>query len=264
VLLNQTIAAVLGAGSFIFEIQSAANTWVEVDVMAISAVKQFRYADDVFIRANSDELIYPNVTGDTTWPATTINAITGRWMRVRIAATITTAPIFERQRLLPSSWSANIQGQLRSFGLAQWRSQLFGVGNVWGEVAGGGAADANIAVGTGGAPTGWTQKIKKGLLNSANDTVSFQFALPDGLCTAFPLTFELTYSLVGGAPITIAPSVILSVLMLASGGVLIADSAGGIVPIARLDSAAETFTSKAANPFAVSTATGTVQAFRPG
>jgi hypothetical protein len=97
------------------------------------------------------------------------------------------------------------------------------------------------------------------LFNGAGDSLSFQFAIPDGLCTAFPLTFELTYSLVGAAPITVAPSVILSVLMLGAGGVLIADSAGGIVPIARADSAAETFTSKAATAFPVSTATGTVQ-----
>jgi len=258
VLLNQTIAAVLGAGSFIFEIQSAANTWVEVDVMAISAVKQFRYADDVFIRANSDELIYPNVTGDTTWPVTTINAITGRWMRVRIGVTITTAPIFERQRLLPSSWSANIQGQLRSFGLAQWRSQLFGVGNVWGEITGGGAKDAEILVGSGGVPTEWTSKIKKGLLDGVGDSVSFQFQIPDGICTAFPLRFTLIYSLVGGSPITIAPDVILSALVIGVGGILIADSAGAIIPVERAATAAETFTSKAATAITVATNTGAI------
>jgi len=259
VVIEQTGAAVLGGGSFIFEIQSSANNWTPVSVMAVSDAEQYVYANSVFLRAPSTEAILPAISSATTWPATTINGVTGRWVRARIDSTITTAPVFERQRLSPSAWNSNAGGQVSAKGLAQWRSQLFGVGNVWGEIGGGGVADANVAVGSGGAPTGWTSKIKKALFNGAGDSISFQFALPDGLCTAFPLTFDLTYSLVGAAPITVAPSVILSALVLGSGGVLIADSGGAVVPVARADTAAETFTSKAATTFAVSTATGTVQ-----
>jgi len=242
--LDQVAAGV--GGSYMFEIQTSTNNWEAINVMAVSVANQYRYANNVFLRAASNETIRPGIDDTTTWAATTINGTLGQWMRVRIATGLTTTPTFERMRLIPSHTGTNALGQITARGLAQWRSQLFGVGNVWGEVAGGGTADANIAVGSGSAPAGWTQKIKKGLFNSPGDAGSFQFALPDGLCTGFPLTFDLTYSLVGGQPITGAPQVILSVLMLGAGGVLIADSAGGIVPIVRANNLAETFTAKAA------------------
>jgi len=254
--LGQTIAAV--GGSFIFEIQTAASTWVEIDVMAVSELDQFRYANDVFLRASSDETIRVGVDTATSWAETTISGTTGYWMRARIASTLTTAPVFERMRLDPSHTGTNALGQIAAKGLAQWRSQLFGVGNVWGEIDGGGAKDATIAVGSGGIPTGWSQKIKKGKLDSNGDSVSFQFQLPDGLCTAFPLEFSLVYSLVGGSPVTVAADVILSVLVLGAGGVLIADSAGSITPVARADTAAEAFTSKAATTLTVATGTGAI------
>lgn len=255
--LDQVAAAVLGGGSFIWEVQTAAGTWTEIGVMAVSAAAGHRYASDVFLRSSSDEIIRAGIDSVTTWPATTINGVLGRWMRVRIDSTITTGPTFERMRLLPSSTATNALGQLSARGLAQWRSELFGVGNSWGEI--GGAADANIAVGSGGAPTGWTSKIKKGLLNSAGDAASFQFQIPDGINTAFPLTFSLTYSLAGASPITVAPDVILSVLVLGAGGVSIADAAGGAVPVARAAAtAAEVFTSKPATAITVQTDTGAV------
>jgi len=256
--LDQVVAAVLGAGSFVFEVQTAVNTWVEVDVMAVSPAEQYVYADQVFLRAASEETLRLGLDSTTPWAPTTIDGTLGHWLRVRIASTVTTGPVFERQRLIPSHIATNERGQLGARGLSQWRSQLFGVGNVWGEVTGGGTKDADIAVGSGGVPTGWNQKIKKGLMNSNGDSISFQLQIPDGICTAFPLNFTLNYSLVGVSPVTVAPSVVLSVLLLGVGGVLIADSAGGVAPVPRADTAAEAFTSKAATALAVSTGTGAI------
>jgi len=256
--VNQAIAAVLGGGAFLFEIQTAANTWAEIDVMAVSAAEQYIYANDVFLRASSDETIRPGIDASTTWAATTIDGTLGRWMRVRIATTITTGPTLERLRLVPSHTATNAQGQLSARGLAQWRSQLFGVGNVWGEVTGGGTKDGDEPVGSGGVPTGWTQKIKKGLLNSSGDSLSFQIQIPDAICTAFPLFFDLYYSSSGVSPITTGPDLILSVLVLAVGGVTVADSGGAIVPVARAVTDAETFTAKAATAVTVTGATGAI------
>ncbi len=256
--LDQIAAAVLGGGSFIWEIQSAASTWVEVDVMAVSIAEQYRYANQIFLRAASAETIRPGVDSETTWPQTTIDGTLGQWMRVRIAATITTEPTFQRLRLIPSVTAVNAMGQYSAKGLAQWTDELFGVGNIWGEVTGGGSSDGNIPVGSGGGATGWTQKIKKGSLNSSGDSVSFQFQIPVGICTAFPLAFTLCYSLDGGSPITVAPDVILSVLILARGSVLIADSAGGITPVSRPSVDAEVLTSKPATPITVATDIGAI------
>jgi len=142
-----------------------------------------------------------------------------------------------------------------------WRSDLFGVGNVWGEITGGGAKDAEIAVGSGAAPAGWTQKIKKGRFDSDGDSISFQFAIPDGLCTAYPLYFNLTYSLTADTPSAgDEVDLILSTLVFAVGGVLVADPLGTTAPIPRAIVNAEGFEDKAATEFAVSTPLGNYDA----
>jgi len=254
--LSQTTAAL--GGSFLWEIQTAADTWVEIDIMAVSVEQQFRYANSVFLRASSEETIRPGIDDDTTWAQTTISGTLGRWMRVRINSAVTTAPVFERMRLLPSHIATNEQGQISAKGTAQWRSLLYAIGGSFEEIDGGGTKDATVPVGTGGGATGWSAKLKKGLLNSNGDSVSFQFLIPDGICTAFPLKFNLVYSLDGGSPITTAPDVIFSVLVLGVGGVVIADSAGGITPVARAGTAAEGLTSKAATAITVAGFTGAV------
>ena len=256
--VDQVVAAVLGGGSFIWEIQTAANTWTEIGVMAVSPSEQYRYANNVFIRASSAETIRVGIDDDSTWPATTIDGTLGRWMRVRIASTVATGPTFERMQLIPSHTATNARGQIGARGLAQWRSQLFGVGNTWGEITGGGVKDGEVLVGSGGAPTEWTQKIKKAEMNSNGDSISFQLQLPDSICTAFPLLFDIFYSADGGSPITVAPDVILSALVLAVGGVTVADSGGAVVPVSRAATDAETFTSKAATAITVAGATGAV------
>jgi hypothetical protein len=95
-------------------------------------------------------------------------------------------------------------------------------------------------------------------LNSNGDSVSFQFQIPDAICTAYPLYFELFYSTDGGSPITTGPDVILSVLVLGVGGVTIADAGGAIIPVARGVTSAEVFTSKAATAITVTGATGAI------
>jgi hypothetical protein len=254
-VLNQAVAGV--GGAYVAEIWDGV-AWVAVGVMAASVGEQYVYADQAYLRATSAENIHLGVDDSTTQALSTVSGQPAYHTRIRVTSLLTTAPTWERLRIMESSLATNALGQLSARGLAMWRTQLFGVGNVWGEVAGGGAGDATVAVGSGGVPTGWDQKIKKGALNSANDSISFQFSLPGALCTAFALNFTLTYSLVGASPVTVAPDVILSVLVLAAGGVLIADSAGGIAPVARAATSAEAFTGKAATAITVATDTGAV------
>jgi len=228
--IEQIVAS--AATPYLLQIQTAANVWATIDVMAVSQAEQYRYANEIFLRGGSFETLRAGLTpaGALSWAETTINGTTGHWMRFVADSLMSVVPTFERLRLIPSHTATNARGQLGARGLAQWRSELFGVGNVWGEVTGGGAKDGDITVGSGGVPTEWNQKIKKGKLDSVGDSISFQFALPDAICTAFPLEFRLSYSLDGGSPLTVAGEAILSVLVLGAGGVLIADSAGGITP----------------------------------
>ena len=266
IVMHQLATASGNTAEYTFEIYTGAatydNTWTEVGVQAISVAEQYNYADAVFLRSNSQEQLRLGVDNNTTWNTTTINSVEGYYARVRISflpGLFTATPTFEQLLTSPSHMMWNEQGQLTAHGLAMWRSDLFGIGNVWGEISGGGAGDANIAVGSGGGATGWTQKIKKGLLNSNGDSISFQFTIPDALCTAYPLYFNLTYSLDASTP-AVADQVdmILSTLVLGVGGVLIASSLDVKVPVARTPAAAEVFTSKAATTFPVSTIVGVI------
>jgi hypothetical protein len=212
----------------------------------------------VFIRPDEEEAVQFGIDPTTTWAAQTILTTTAYWTRWRISTAVTTAPVFERVRLEESSSSFNRQGQFTARGLARWRSELFNVGNVWGEIQGGGAKDGDVPVGSGGAPTGWTQRIKKGRMDTNGDAISYQFQIPDGLCTAFPLEFELYYSTLGTGPITLGPRMILSAVAFGGGGVEIADAAGGVVPVARASVDAEAFTSKAATTYTLTGPTGAI------
>ena len=256
-VFNQTTAAILGGGEFVCELWDGA-AWVAVGVMAHNVAELYRYANDVFIRPDEEEAVQFGIDPTTTWALQTILGTTAYWARWRISTAVTTAPVFERVRLEESSSSYNRQGQFAARGLARWRSELFNVGNVWGEIQGGGAKDGDVPVGSGGAPTGWTQRIKKGRMDTNGDAISYQFQIPDGLCTAFPLEFELYYSTLGGSPITLGPRLILSALAFGGGGVEIADTAGGVVPVARASVSAEAFTSKAATTYTLTGPTGSI------
>jgi len=224
----QTTAA--SGGSFVFEIYSGA-AWVAVGVQAIQVANQYRYADQIFLRASSTEDLRMGIDGTTTWVASAINGVTGHWARVRIATLPTTAPVFEQLKLVPSQFGVNKRGQMLAQGLAQWRQTLFGSGNMWGE--GAGAKDYTVGVGTAIAAaslTGWDHKVKKGRMDTLDDFITFQFNVPGGLCTAFPLRFNATYSFTGAqAGIDLACCLIKQPVE----GVLIADSAGGATPVAR-------------------------------
>jgi len=127
----------------------------------------------------------------------------------------------------------NEQGKQTLHGLAQFRKTLFGAGNMWGE--GGGAGDYTVTVGSGAGAQTWSQKNKKGRINNAADFVNFQFAIPGGLSTAHTVRLKILYST---NTLTGTVDLEASVLPVEALGNLIADSAGGITPVARTSATA--------------------------
>ena len=225
----QTTASV--GGAYVFEISSTGTTWTAVGVQAVSKEASYRYADQVFLRPNSTELLRFGIDDDTAWTNRTINGVAGYWIRVRITALVTTLPVFETLWLGDSFLVANNRGQLQAAGLAQWRQTLFGAGNMWGE--GGGAKDYNEDVGlvyTPGSLTGWGHKVKKGRMDSTNDYINFQFQVPGGLCTAFPIKFAVTYS---NPTSQVGVELACSLINQPVAGVLVADPTGGTAPVPR-------------------------------
>ena len=242
--VDQIGAAATGSGNFIIEYQNASSSWTEIGSMAVSSEEQYRYADKVFLRANSKERIYAGISGSASWDPTEINGVTGRWMRARIEASVTTAPTFERFRLMPSHAEINAQGQKFASGLAQWRKTLVSAGNVFGET--GGVVSANFPVGSGSAPSSWTHNSPNSLMNQNGDAIYAQFAIPDGICTAFPLTIRVVFSFDPGGTLTSPVIGFVSAIPVQTAFNLVADPAGGLVPVQRTIANTETTTAKAA------------------
>jgi len=246
VAVEQVIAGV--GGSYVVEIWNG-SAWVEVGAQATSSLETHRYGNSLFLRAGSSEILQYGIDTDTTWGLMTIDgagtAIGAHyWVRWRIDSVVTTLPTFERTWLTPSYATLNNLGRRRALGLALWRKTLIIGGNVFGES--GGVQAANVAVGTGGLPTGWNQNAPNSRMNTTADAIYTQLVIPEGICTAFPLSITAVYSTVGGQPVTTSPTGRISVLPVEVQGVLVADPAGGLTPIPRILANTETLTGKAA------------------
>jgi len=253
IAMFQTVGST--GGSYVFEVRIAANTWRVVGFQAVSIETDFRYGEDVFLRAatTGEDIRFgvfggngtadPVLPDGTAWPVTTHSGIQGRWARVRITSNLTTGPTFERMKISPSHCEFNQEGERVAHGLALWRTTISAGGNIFGES--GGVVTSNIPVGSGGLPTGWNQIAPNARLNNNGDAIYFQFALQDGICTAYPITMKVVYSLQGSQPVTAAPQGILSFLPTQVSGARVADPAGGLVPVPRTLANTELLTAKA-------------------
>ena len=214
-----------GDGEYIFEIQTAANTWTEIAVMSVSKDNAYRYANAVFLRASSSENIQLGVDGSTTWPSTTINLVEGRWGRIRIVTEPTTAATFERWRLGTSNTELNTQGQRLSSGLAMWQKTINISSIPW---SGSGIGNGDMAVGSGG--DAYTHQLDKMNINGTADSAYVTFKLPSGICTAFPITAVIIYSFDLANNAATLEARVTPAMVQAN---LIADPGGSIVPIER-------------------------------
>ena len=144
-------------------------------------------------------------------------------------SSLATPPVFTKIELSPSHTMWNTNGIQSAHGLALYRKTLFGSGNTWGE--GNSASDYTVTVGNGvSGEQEWSHKVKKGRMNNANDYINFQFTIPGGMCTAYPVRFKLLYSS-GGAIVSFDLTMgFLPTEVLNND---IADPAGGLVPIPR-------------------------------
>jgi hypothetical protein len=239
--IAQTTAAVeASVKSFAFEIWDGA-AWTEISVMAIQSTALYRYANEVFIRSNTVEYILYGIDADTTWSKKTISGNNLYWCRVRVTSALTTAPVFEQSKLVPSYTESIEDGTLIFQGLARFRQTIIAAGNLFGES--GGVVAAAPSVGSGGVPTGWSHFTKNSLLNSNGDAIYMQFVIPRGTDTSQPMFFRSYLAPVAGGAGTV--TMIASVLPLEAAFVLEADPSGGSTPVARTLANTETFTAKA-------------------
>jgi hypothetical protein len=252
-LVNQTTAGV--GGEYVFELWDGA-AWSEVGVMAVGAESGYRYGDDVFIRTGTEEDLRYGIDNNTTWATTTLGAFGSRyWLRVRIAVAPGTLPSFERWWLTESTLHVNKRGQITATGTAQFFQTVVNAGNIF---ASGGSTTNGIAA-VGSAPVSWNHDLDRSRLNQTNDTISTQFILPAGINTAFPVKFRVSfdYSIYNNPPTLEGYCVGVE-----RQGVLVADPAGGDVPIERSAANTAAFNSQAGDlTSVVPTGTGTGKVF---
>jgi hypothetical protein len=231
--VKQTTAAVeVTAKSFVFEYWDG-SAWTEFNVMATESSNFDSYGNTLFIRANSSEHIRYGLTEDVTgtdWTKKTIDSKNLYWARIRIATTVTTAPVFEQFKLHSSRFEANSTGTNTYHGRSRFRQQLVASGNSFGEE--GGILDSTLTVGSGGLPTGWTHSVLNSELGGNGDAVHYQFVLPLGIDTSLPLYLEAFLHPQVTAT-TQAISMIATVLPVEVQGVLVADPSGGTSLTAR-------------------------------
>lgn len=250
VFILQTTAAVeVTPRSFIFEYWDGA-AWEEITVLSIEEINSFRYGNEVFIRANTREHVRYNDDINDLWAKKTINGTNAFWSRIRIATTVTTAPVFEQFRIHANFGEFASDGYSRFYGRSRFRQTLLAAGNVYSET--GGIANADLPVGSGGIPTGWTHRMNNQQMNGPGDAIYMQFVLPRGIDTSNPLNVVMYYIPEQAGASTDA-SVIISVIPIEVQGTLEADPAGGTTPVARTLANTETVTANVGQATTVST-----------
>ena len=246
-------------GTYVFESWNGSQ-WVEVMGMCSSVDKGFSYGIDYFIRPNSNEFVRVGLdefiespiadfgVSAVTWSNKTINNVDAYWLRIRIDTAVTTLPNFERFKILDSVYSFSKNGVPAAYGLAQFRKTINLNGNIWSQSGGGmSLTDYSRTLGTG--TNAYTHYFDKSLIDTVGESVSIQFPLPIGTCTAFPLTMKLVMEVPngGGTIDSNTIEIITSALPQAVVGTLIADSSGGVTPIKR--TIAQTKTLDSLNPY---------------
>jgi len=246
-------------GTYVFESWNGSE-WVETMGMCTNVDEGFSYGTDYFIRPNTDEFIRVGLdefiespiadfgVSAVTWSNKTINSIDAYWLRIRIDTAVTTLPNFERFKILDSVYSFSKNGVPSAKGLAQFRKTINLNGNIWSPSGGGmSLEDYSRTLGTG--TNAYTHYFENSLIDTAGESVSIQFPLPIGTCTAFPITMKLVMEVpVGGGTIdSDTIEIITSALPQAVVGTLIADSSGGIEPIKR--TITQTNTLDSLNPY---------------
>jgi len=241
VKFNQISAAIeVTKRSFVTEYWNGTN-WLECTNMCTESNKGYSYANELFIRSNSDEYISCNIPDDCV--NKTINGITCYWIRFKIKYSLTTLPVFSWLKLQTNRTKFNTDGFSTFYGKAKFKQTVLATGNIFGET--GGVTNAYVNVGFGGVPTGWGHMFKNNQLNSNGDAIYMQINLPRGICTAFPITVKIM-----GHPEQSGSSsngtIVISVLPIEIQGVLEADPDGGNFPVERTLENTEVLTANAA------------------
>ena len=234
-------------GEYQFEIWDGTN-WVAYDYQVVGRATNYNYADKLFWRNASFELMWIGVRESTPWTAKTVNGVFAYWSRIRIVQSPTTLPTLIQVLLAPEGgFAINTNGTQVYFGTAQYRYSLQQSGNVFSES--GGVTNAAITVGNG--PNSWSHVMTNSTFNGIGDAIYWQIRIPEGTCTAFPLELEVAVQVTSGAGAATKPTLRAQLASLPVVGNFVADPAGGSVPVPSTEAEAYTVTTEAPESYDV-------------
>ena len=201
--------------------------WTEKKYMAVNTELEHAYANAIFIRSDSDEIIHNRSYDDET--KKTINGKNLYWLRFRITDNLIQAPVFLQWRLETNKTSFSAQGIPTFISTARFRKNIFSPNN-YGRL--GNVTSGSNTVGIGASPTGWNHNVRSSIINDANDSLHLQFGLPLGVCTSCPINIKVDYR-VPTSGVSSTGTMVISFLPAEASAIVIADEAGGIDPIPR-------------------------------
>ncbi len=258
-LLNISTAAttsVLGNKDYVFETWDGTG-WRIINAMSTSELGGLPYGNNHFLRSDSTEFIRPGLltnvfyqpigSFEVSTPSPVNLALTPvapgsptfdcYWLRVRTIVPEgggVVYPTFEQAKLLDSSPNISEVGIPSGTGLAKLRKSINLSGRVWSGALTGGMSPG-IDLGNYSKQVGdtlnvnWDHDINYSVIEQG-DSISVQFPIPIGTCTAYPLSIKAVFefespggmSQLGGDPVTLTARC----LPQASSGNLVADVSG--------------------------------------
>jgi hypothetical protein len=188
--LDCTIAAVLGGGTIVTEYWTGA-AWVAIEQMStLSSSPYTQYADDLFTRAQSEQLRYPQAFLSAWTKNDPMTLGTNYyWIRFRISVGITTAPTFQQWKLHTNRFESNADGTTEYFGAARYPRDLQVHLALSRAVVGSAPGNANVAF----SATTTLSLIRNQFNNNSIDAFGGVIVMPTGIDTSIPITFEVLW-----------------------------------------------------------------------
>lgn len=110
----------LGAGAIVWEFWDGA-AWTTFRIFVTDAASPYaQKASDAFaITSTADQIRFDTVTINSSWAITTVDGISGYWVRVRVTSAITAVPVLQRIKLGTNRTEINSDGFVEFFGAAE-------------------------------------------------------------------------------------------------------------------------------------------------
>lgn len=181
----------LGVGAVVWEFWDGV-TWTAFRIFVTDASSPYaQKASNAFaITATADQIRFDTVTINSSWVITTVDGISGYWVRVRVTSAITTVPVLQRIKLGTNRTEINSDGVVEFFGAAEPLRVLPHV-NLAAIVDLQGASPSNVNINYSANIV--LTPVENSFNNGAHDGVGIEFRLPNMVDTSRLATLRVGF-----------------------------------------------------------------------